>query len=127
MNTHQSVGKNFANWNPKFANWIQLAKVCQLDLVLEQRLRTNPFQLAVGKPIFLPTELSDCCNSIFAPISVGENSPSYYVGEGIHIPSPLRKEVVSGLRVSEVVGGRSILAIDLGTTTGWALRLVMEG
>lgn len=31
MNTRRQVGKNSANWNPNFANWIQLANVCQLE------------------------------------------------------------------------------------------------
>ena len=123
MNQQEQVGKNFANWNPKFANWIQLANPCQLNSNINHSVKSLLASWQVGKPIFLPTELSDCCNLIFAPISVGENSPSYYVGEGIQIPSPLRKEVASGRLVSDRVWGRSVLAIDLGTTTGWALHM----
>ena len=121
-NQQEQVGKTFANWNPKFANWIQLAKPCQLNSYINHSVKSLLASWQVGKPIFLPTEISCCYQTNISTYFVGENSPSYYVGEGIQIPSPLRKEVASGLRVSEVVWGRSILAIDLGTITGWALR-----
>jgi hypothetical protein len=32
MSPHMSVGKTVANWTPIFANWIQLANACQLDV-----------------------------------------------------------------------------------------------
>lgn len=33
MNPHLQVGKTVANWTPIFANWMQLANACQLDVL----------------------------------------------------------------------------------------------
>jgi Holliday junction resolvasome RuvABC endonuclease subunit len=53
---------------------------------------------------------------------VGENSPSYYVGEGTSVPSALRGGLSGGREsAGHPVCGTSILALDLGTQTGWAL------
>ena len=51
MNQHLSisnpVGNSLANWGPKVANWIQLAKACQLECLTNQRL-TSSWQLATA-------------------------------------------------------------------------------
>lgn len=126
MNTHLSVGKNVANWNPFFANWIQLADPCQLDFLTNQALPDQLASWQVGNAANLPTEISHCFYSVCNLFSVVGNSPSYYVGEGTKVPSHLR----GGL--SGVGNGfdnpyhpyhpTSILALDLGTHTGWALH-----
>lgn len=125
MNLHplscRSVGKNVANWHPNFANWIQLANHCQLKFLTHQR-HVSSWQLAV------PTELANLPTAgnphgywLGGSCSVGENSPSYYVGEGTNVPSILRggSNGQGGSDRQEVTG---VLAIDLGTQLGWALR-----
>ncbi len=119
--TQNPVGKTFANWTPSSANWAQLADICQLDFLSNQRL-TFSWQLAGGNGFAnLPTDASPCFYSSFSNSSVGENSPSYYVGEGTDVPSHLRGIVLAGDQPVPM-GCLVVLAIDLGTTTGWALR-----
>lgn len=48
MNTRRQVGKNSANWNPNFANWIQLANVCQLENQKKSMHYRSVGKLAVG-------------------------------------------------------------------------------
>ena len=123
MNTHRQVGKILANF-PLFLNDVgKLAEVCQLESTYYQWVAELSANWQVGNFANLPTWISVCYKTKFTHFQVGENSPSYYVGEGIEIPSPLRKEVASGRLVSDRVWGRSVLAIDLGTTTGWALHM----
>jgi len=117
MNTHQQVGKNLANFPLFLSDVGKLAEVCQLESTCYQWVTELSANWQVGNFANLPTWISNCYETELTHFQVGENSPSYYVGEGIQIPSPLRKEVVSGLRVSDDGWGRSILAIDLGTTT----------
>jgi hypothetical protein len=125
MNPHlrarNPVGKTFANWTPSFANWAQLADVCQLESLLNQPLAFS-WQLARGNGFAnLPTDASPCFYSSFVNSSVGENSPSYYVVEGTDVPSTLRRRVPDCSDASPAPH-LVVLAIDLGTTTGWALK-----
>ena len=73
----------------------------------------------VGNAANLPTGANPhgCWVSTLLP--VGENSPSYYVGEGPEGPSTLRRGLSLDGRHATT---RCILALDLGTQTGWALR-----
>ena len=121
MNPCAQVGKTAANWNPTFANWAQLANPCQLHSFRNQQLMPKLAKLAVGKTANLPTGANPHAYWAFGDIAVGENSPSYYVGEGTAVPSDLRGSVDadgSKARSTRLV----VLALDLGTTTGWALR-----
>lgn len=121
IDTQEQVGKKgLVSWQT-FANWIQLADRCQLNSFSNQPLTSFPVQLAVGSWQKLPTELSPCFYSLSAHSEVGEISPSYYVGEGADALSPLRREHARAL--DRVPASRTvIMAIDLGTTTGWAMR-----
>ncbi len=79
MNPHlplkNPVGKSFANWTPNFANWAQLADVCQLDCLMNQQL-TFSWQLATEiDSEMLPTDVTPCRHSLFWNSSVGEMSP----------------------------------------------------
>ena len=123
MNTHQQVGKTFANWIPNFANWIQLADICQLEFQDIQPLASS-WQLAMPTELAnLPTAVSHCRHSVFGRIPVGENSPSYYVGEGTTVPSSLRGSPGDlGGPDHGGLNSANILALDLGTQTGWATR-----
>lgn len=120
-NRGKQVGKSFANWTPFFANWIQLADPCQLHSHINQPLTRKLAKLAVGNAANLPTErkpawMLDSCEKLS-----WRKLPSYYVGEGTAVPSDLRRSVSSvesPVPQTRVV----VLAIDLGTTTGWALR-----
>lgn len=121
MNPCAQVGKTAANWNPTFANWAQLENPCQLQSFKNQQLMPKLAKLAVGKTANLPTGANPHVYWAFGDIAVGENSPSYYVGEGTAVPSDLRGSVDtdgSKARSTRLV----VLALDLGTTTGWALR-----
>ena len=120
IDTQEQVGKTFANWSPDFANWIQLANPCQLNFLKNQALSVLLEKLEVGSWQKLPTELSPCFHSLFTPSEVGENCP-LPTGEGPTVPSTLVRRVAAD---DDLVPGRCqvTLAIDLGTTTGWALR-----
>ena len=122
-NTQEQVGKNRGVSWQNFANWIQLANRCQLKSLSDQELVEFSIQLAVGSRQILPTELSHCFDSIFITSEVGEISPSYYVGEGAYALSPLRREIA---RTDDPASSSRtvVLAIDLGTTTGWAMRAI---
>jgi hypothetical protein len=54
-------------------------------------------------------------------IAESKSSPSYYVGEGAGAPSPSRREAGSSEPTGQS-GGTALLALDLGTQSGWALR-----
>lgn len=75
MNTHQQVGKSFSNWNPLFANWIQLADPCQLHSHVNQPLERKLASWQVGNAANLPTDANPHGYWVCADSSVGENSP----------------------------------------------------
>ena len=121
MNHQLQVGKTIANWNQNFANMRMLANPCQLQIHTNQALSSKLAMLAVGKVANLPTGANPHGYWVFGDSSVGENSPSYYVGEGTAVPSDLRGSADPAMdtdRSRRLV----VLALDLGTTTGWALR-----
>ena len=117
----KQVGKSSANWTPLFANWIQLADPCQLHSHINQPLTRKLAKLAVGNAANLPTGRKPAWMLGFPEKSSWRKLPSYYVGEGPVVPSDLRRSVSS---VDTPLPGNRVvvLAIDLGTTTGWALR-----
>jgi len=122
MNARFAVGRPTADCAHFAANCRQLANSFQLQTLAGQGFAGRTAQLAVGKAANLPTDANPRGCSLSRVIPVGENSPSYYVGEGTKVPSHLRRGLaaVDG----EVLPRNSlvVLAIDLGTTTGWALR-----
>ena len=124
MNIAQSaVGSAVANCTHFLANYPQLANPCQLEAQSDQGIAGNDPQLAVGIAANLPTGANPRRCWTFSLSPVGENSPSYYVGEGPEGPSALRQGLAghpgSDHRRPSVP---SILALDLGTQTGWAVR-----
>ncbi|WP_242467093.1 crossover junction endodeoxyribonuclease RuvC [Ectothiorhodospira shaposhnikovii] len=124
MNIAQSaVGSAVANCTHFLANYPQLANPCQLKVQSDQGIAGNDPQLAVGIAANLPTGANPRHCWTFSLSPVGENTPSYYVGEGPEGPSALRQ----GLAGQQGLDHRrpsvpSILALDLGTQTGWAVR-----
>jgi hypothetical protein len=125
IGTQQQVGKNGGGSWQNFANWILSAARCQLNSASDQLLIDFPVQLAVGSWQKLPTEPVRCFDSLFSHCEVGEISPSYYVGEGADALSPLRRELADPVGPG-ATSRTVVLAIDLGTTTGWAMR-TLEG
>ncbi len=123
MIAHSFVGKTAANCTHHFANFPQLARPCQLKTQTGRAFRSDSVQLAVGSVANLPTGANPRRCWVSPGFSVGENSPSYYVGEGPGGPSALRRGLAghpgSDHRRRSVP---SILALDLGTQTGWAVR-----
>ncbi|MEA1053372.1 hypothetical protein U5801_26730, partial [Lamprobacter modestohalophilus] len=92
MNHAQSaVGSTLANCAAFFANCAQLANVCQLESHENQRLAKIAVQLVVGSVANLPTGVTSRCRWLFSLDPVGENTPFYYVGEGLKRPSHLRR------------------------------------
>ena len=124
MNIAQSaVGSAVANCTHFLANYPQLANPCQLEVQSDQGIAGNDPQLAVGIAANLPTGANPRRCWTFSLSPVGENSPSYYVGEGPGGPSALRQGL-AGHPGSDHRrrSAPSILALDLGTQTGWAVR-----
>ena len=123
MIAHSFVGKTAANCTRHFANLPQLARRCQLKTQTGRAFRSDSVQLAVGSVANLPTGANPRGCWTFSHSPVGENSPSYYVGEGPEGPSTLR----GGFAGHSDSGHQSpfkpsVLALDLGTQTGWAVR-----
>ena len=124
MNIAQSaVGSAVANCTHFLANYPQLANPCQLEVQVNQGIAGDDPHRAVGNAANLPTGANTRGCWTFSHSPVGENSPSYYVGEGPEGPSTLRRGLAghpgSDHRRPSL---SSILALDLGTQTGWALR-----
>ena len=121
MSTQEQVGKNRGVRWQNFANWIQLADPCQLHSHINQPLTPKLAKLAVGNAANLPTGCKPAWMLGFHEKFSWRKLPSYYVGEGPVVPSDLRRSVSS---VDTPLPGNRVvvLAIDLGTTTGWALR-----
>ena len=122
MIAHSFIGKTAANCTHHFANFPQLARPCQLKTQTGRAFRSDSVQLAVGSVANFPTGANPRRCWVSPGFSVGENSPSYYVGEGTAVPSALRGGLPGDREsIGHPVGGTSILALDLGTQTGWAL------
>ena len=122
MNTYRQVGKNVANFPLFFADVGKLADACQLQSVLDQQVTELSANWQIGSATNLPTSANPHGYWVSREIPVGENSPSYYVGEGTAVPSTLRGGLPAGPNgVGVPQTGISILALDLGTQTGWAL------
>lgn len=123
MNIAQSaVGSAVTNCTHVFANWPQLANPCQLETQEKHGFAENTLQLAVGNAANLPTGANPHACSLSRVDPVGENSPSYYVGEGTKIPSSVRREAFDQPGDEQNRSTCALLAIDLGTQTGWALQ-----
>lgn len=122
MNTYRQVGKNVANDSLFLTDVGKLADACQLQSVLDQHLTELSANWQVGGAANLPTSANPHGYWVSREFLVGENSPSYYVGEGTMVPSTLRGGLPAGRNgVGLPVTCTSILALDLGTQTGWAL------
>lgn len=125
IGTQAQVGKNTPGSWQNFANWIQLADRFQLDSVVNQQVTSKLARWQEGSFANLPTELTRCFCSLSTTGPVVGDSPSYYVGEGAKAHSPLRRG--DACPVDPVPASRTVvIAIDLGTTTGWAMR-TMDG
>jgi Holliday junction resolvasome RuvABC endonuclease subunit len=123
MNTHRQVGKTVANIPPIFGDVGKLESDRELQAHTNQEDAALSANWQVGSAANLPTSPDPHGCWVFDDSEVGENSPSYYVGEGTDVPSDLRGGSYGGSDGKACPGGLpSILALDLGTTTGWALR-----
>ncbi|WP_333500975.1 hypothetical protein [Kluyvera genomosp. 2] len=104
MNTHRQVGKISANWNPLFANWIQLADPCQLHSFVNQPLELKLASWQVGNAANLPTDANPHGYWVSPGFSVGENSPlptgevdTPDYGRGVHLVLGRRPVVCMGV------------------------------
>ena len=122
MNCYLQVGKTVANFPVFFADVGKLANACQLEITGNQLVTDQLASWQLASAVNLPTAENPHECWVSSLFSVGENSPSYYVGEGTAVPSALRGGLSGGReRVGHTACGTSILALDLGTQTGWAL------
>lgn len=123
MNTHRQVGKTIANITPILGDVGKLESACQLQTHTDQYVVALSANWQVGSVANLPTSPNPHGCWVCGSFEVGENSPSYYVGEGTDVPSSLRGGFAgSPMGMDARFAGASILALDLGTQTGWALR-----
>ncbi len=117
MNTPQNQFAKVLQSAPVFCN---LQTGCKLLFIQINELgQFAVCRKTVCKPLCNLVEniYESMCYDQFA---VCRDYPSYYVGEGTEVPSPLRREVCA--EFLDESDGRVMLALDLGTTTGWALR-----
>jgi Holliday junction resolvasome RuvABC endonuclease subunit len=122
MNCYLQVGKAVANFPVFFADVGKLANACQLEITGNQMVTDQLASWQLASAANLPTAANPHECWVSTPFPVGENSPSYYVGEGTAVPSALRGGLSGGREIAgHPVCGTSILALDLGTQTGWAL------
>jgi Holliday junction resolvasome RuvABC endonuclease subunit len=121
MSTHYSVGKTVADWNPIFANWIQSANTCRLDVSENQTVTDQSASWQLAKAANLPTEIIHCFCMSIRPNPVGENSLPPSGGEEHAVSSPPTRRGLPGIGGRDREPGTAILSLDLGTRTGWAL------
>jgi Holliday junction resolvasome RuvABC endonuclease subunit len=122
--TLSEVGKTVANFPPIFANLPKLATPCQLELFQKHGVGELSASWQVGNAANLPTSPSLCFKDAFPLFPVGEN-PSPFQGERktpFPLPRPERGRARSGM--GDWPEGVRMLALDLGTRTGWALLAV---
>jgi hypothetical protein len=101
----------------------QMEIVCHLDFSGNQALDTQMEKPADGNAAIFPSGGNARVYWLCEAFPDGEISPSYYVGEGTEVPSPLRREASAPCwRVTDPENATCLLALDLGTQTGWALR-----
>ena len=121
MSYQKEVGKNFANVALGFANNEMSANRCQQYFHINQQLNPTLAKSEVGNAANLPTSLKPAWMLGLTPKSSCRDVSSYYVGEEPESSSALRRSVFVPGDVA--INSRPvILAVDLGTTTGWALR-----
>ena len=123
MSTHQQVGKTVAD-NPTISTVVgKLENACQLESQSDQSITDLSANWQIGSPANLPASENPHEHRVPGDFQVGEISPSYYVGEGPNGPSDLRGgDVGRSLKVEDSEPLSTILALDLGTHTGWAIR-----
>jgi len=123
MNAQQQVGKNVAD-NPTISIVVgKLENACQLECQSDQSITELSANWQIGSLANLPTSANPHEHEVHDGFQVGEISPSYYVGEGPNGPSDLRGgDVGRPLKVDEPESLTTILALDLGSHTGWAIR-----
>lgn len=121
ISTAISVGRISANCPPNSANWIQLASLCQLDNHTNHEVTFQLAMSAVGRTANLPTDASDCFLSTCILKFVVGNSLPPSGGEKHCVFSPPNRRGLPWLKQSGNHFGVSIMTLDLGTQTGWAL------
>lgn len=135
---------DFSLFSESLAGW-QTAANCKA--VLNQSVTELSADWQVGKISNLPTSANPHHSWVLEHIQVGENSPSYYVGEGDLGPLSLRASglyspvVDKTVRPSEIsrswshllsqegqpVTDKTVLALHLAEHTGWALACPVSG
>ena len=123
MNAQQQVGKTVAD-KPSISIVVgKLENACQLECQSDQSIIELSANWQIGSLANLPTSANPHEHEVSADYQVGEISPSYYVGEGHGGPSVLRGgDVGRSVQVDEAKSYSTILSLDLGTHTGWAIR-----
>ena len=128
LSTVCPVGRRSADFrlfSASLAGW-QTAANCKA--VLNQSVTELSANWQVGKVANLPTSVNPRQSWVLEHIQVGENSPSYYVGEGDLGPlslrmsgAPAHTSVVPHLLAVAFTAEKPLLALHLADTTGWAL------
>jgi len=115
--------KKACHLDPGVFHLPQMEIVCHLDFSENQALDTQMEKPADGNAAIFPSAGNARVYWLCGAFPDGEISPSYYVGEGTEVPSPLRREASAPCwRVPDPENTTCLLALDLGTQTGWALR-----
>lgn len=105
----------------------KLENAYKLKIEPDQWLTKTGVGRQAGNAPHLPTVCSPCLCWMSATTQVGENTPSYYVGEGDSYPLSYDRQWGSGSLPIAPHSHKSILALDIGETTGWALSCPVSG
>ena len=118
------VGRNSANWTPGSAIWRQLAGVRQLECEQHQLFRVQLAMLAVGSSANSPTGVTRCFKDYLMSDPDGGDSSPFQGERKTLFPLPRPERGCPPFGYGDGPRGVQILALDLGTQTGWALRSV---
>ena len=147
MSTVCPVGSRSADFRRFAASLAGWQTAANLKFLSKQSVTELSASWQVGKVSNLPTSTNPRHSWVLEPFQVGENSPSYYVGEGDLGPPSLLASGLCGpvaektLRSSEItrswsgllcqegqpVTDKTVLALHLAEHTGWALACPVSG
>ena len=148
LNTLRPVGSRSADFHRFAASLAGWQTAANFKTVLNQSVTELSASWHVGKAANVPTSANPRHSWVLEQLQVGENSPSYYVGEGNLRPLSLRASGTGDpiadrtLRPPETsfalsnllnqdghppVTDKTVLALHLAEHTGWALACPVSG
>lgn len=134
MSTVCPVGSRSADFRRFAASLAGWQTAANLKFLSKQSVTELSASWQVGNLANLPTSTNPRHSWVLEPFQVGENSPSYYVGEGNLRPlslrasgSPAPTSPLPTALAAWLTSEKPLLALHLADTTGWALACPTSG